>query len=91
MMFTNALSLEAPRPGFHSSLMASHYIVPCTLTHILCHKVIAIVTKVNIYQPVQVLVVQTLDSAIHRINFYPADNAIVSHNTYLLDSDISSG
>ena len=37
------------------------------------------------------MVVQTLDSAIHRINHYPAYNAIVSHNTYLLDSDLSRG
>ena len=36
-------------------------------------------------------VVQMLDSAIRRINHYPADNAIVSHNTYLLDSDLSGG
>ena len=36
-------------------------------------------------------VVQTLDSAIQRINHYPADNAIVSRNTYPLDSDLSGG
>ena len=36
-------------------------------------------------------VVQTLDNAIHWINHYPADNAIVSHNTYPLDSDLSGG
>ena len=36
-------------------------------------------------------VVQTLDSAIQRINHYPADNAIVSHNTYPLDSDLFGG
>ena len=36
-------------------------------------------------------VVQMLDSAIHRINHYPADNAIVSRNTYPLDSDLSGG
>ena len=36
-------------------------------------------------------VVQTLDSAIHRINHYPADNAIVSCNTYPLDSDLFGG
>ena len=36
-------------------------------------------------------VVQTLDSPIQRINHYPADNAIVSCNTYLLDSDLSGG
>ena len=35
--------------------------------------------------------VQTLDSAIQRINHYPGDNAIVSCNTYPLDSDLSGG
>ena len=30
-------------------------------------------------------------SAIHRINHYPTDNAIVSRNTYPLDSDLSGG
>ena len=39
----------------------------------------------------QVPVVQTLDSPTHRINNYPADNAIVSHNTYPLESDSSGG
>jgi len=36
-------------------------------------------------------VVQKLDSAIHRINLYPADNAIGFPNTYPLDSDLSGG
>jgi len=36
-------------------------------------------------------VVQKLDSAIHRINHYPADNAISFPNTYSLDSDLSGG
>ena len=36
-------------------------------------------------------VVQTLDSAIQRINHCPADNAIVSRNTYPLDSDLFGG
>ena len=36
-------------------------------------------------------VVQTLDSAIQRINHYPVDNAIVSRNTYPLDSDLFGG
>ena len=35
------------------------------------------------------LVVQTLDSAIHRIKIYPVDNAIGFPNTYPLDSDLS--
>ena len=37
------------------------------------------------------LVVQTLDSAIHRIKIYPVDNAICFPNTYPLDSDLSGG
>ena len=36
-------------------------------------------------------VVQTLYSAIHRINHYPADSVIDFRNTYLLDSDLSGG
>ena len=32
-----------------------------------------------------------LDSAIHRINLYPVDNAIGFPNTYPLDSDLSGG
>ena len=36
-------------------------------------------------------VVQTLDSAIHRIKIYPVDNAIGFPNTYPLDSDLSGG
>ena len=39
----------------------------------------------------QALVVQTLDSAIHRINHYPADSVIDFRNTYPLDSDLSGG
>ena len=35
-------------------------------------------------------VVQTLDSAIHRINHYPLDSVIDFRNTYLLDSDLSA-
>ena len=38
-----------------------------------------------------VSVVQTLDSAIHRINLYPVDNAIGFPNTYPLDSNLSGG
>ena len=37
----------------------------------------------------QALVVQTLDSAIHRIKIYPVDKAIGFPNTYPLDSDLS--
>ena len=40
---------------------------------------------------VQALVVQKLDSAVHRINLYPADSIIDFRNTYPLDSDLSVG
>ena len=36
-------------------------------------------------------VVQTLGSAIHRINHYPADSVINFRNTYPLDSYLSGG
>ena len=36
-------------------------------------------------------VVQTMDSAIHRIKIYPVDNAIGFPNTYPLESDLSGG
>ena len=39
----------------------------------------------------QAPVVQTLDSAIHRINHYPTDSVIDFRNTYQLDSDLSGG
>ena len=44
-------------------------------------------TKGNVLAPV----VQTLDSAIHRINHYPVDSIIDFRNTYLVDSDLSGG
>ena len=40
---------------------------------------------------VQAPVVEKLDSAIHRINHYPVDNAVGFPNTYPLDSDLSGG
>ena len=50
------------------------------------------------YQMLEVLsfcdqapVVQTLDSAIHRINHYPADKYYASQLRYPLDSDLSGG
>ena len=39
----------------------------------------------------QAPVVQTLDSTIHQIKIYPADNAIGFPNIYPLDSDLSGG
>ena len=40
---------------------------------------------------VQAPVVQRLDSAIHRINHYPADSVVCFVSTYPLDSDLSGG
>ena len=39
----------------------------------------------------QAPVVQRMDNAIIWINFNPADNVIVSPNTFLLDSDLFGG
>ena len=39
----------------------------------------------------QAPVVQTLDSAFHRINHYPAESVIDFPNTYPLSSDLSGG
>ena len=39
----------------------------------------------------QAPVVQTLDSAVHRINHYPVGSVIDFRNTYPLDSDLSVG
>ena len=39
----------------------------------------------------QAAVVQTLDSAIHKIKIYPMDSTIGFPNSYLLDSDLSGG
>ena len=39
----------------------------------------------------QAPVVLTLDSAIQRINHYPADSVIDFRNTYRLESDLSGG
>ena len=37
------------------------------------------------------LVVRQMDSAIHRINHYPADSVVYFVNTYPLDSDLHGG
>ena len=39
----------------------------------------------------QAAVVQTLDSAIHRVNHYPADKYYGNQLRYPLDSDLSGG
>ena len=61
----------------HLLLIARHYIYTCRLG--------------NKLPKLQAPVVQTLDSAIHRINYYPADSVIDFRNTYWLDSDLSGG
>ena len=43
------------------------------------------------FSRIQAPVVQTSDSAIHRINHYPADSVIDFRNTYPLDGDLSGG
>ena len=60
----------------------------------LCHSLVA--TRIKETGPQlrsgdQAPVVQTLDSAIHRIKIYLVDNAIGFPNTYPLDSDLSAG
>ena len=40
------------------------------------------------FDVLQAAVVQTLDSAIHRIKIYPMDSAVGFPNTYPLDSDL---
>ena len=47
--------------------------------------------KKSHFQKAQARVVQTLDSATHRINHYPADSVIDFPNAYPLDSDLSGG
>ena len=39
----------------------------------------------------QAPVVQTMDSAIRRINHYPLENSIGFASIYLLDNDLSTG
>ena len=39
----------------------------------------------------QAPVVRKVDSAIHRINYYPVDSAVSFRNTFPLDSDLSGG
>ena len=39
----------------------------------------------------QAPVVQRLDNAIHRINYYPVDSVVCFVNTYPLNSDLSAG
>ena len=42
---------------------------------------------INLLAPV----VQTMDSAVHRINHYPGNNSIGFASVYPLDSDLSGG
>ena len=55
-------------------------------------KISILYNKINFkISKIQAPVVQTSDSAIHRINHYPADSVIDFRNTYPLDSDLSGG
>ena len=45
----------------------------------------------NLHCECQAPVVQTMDSAVHWINHYPADNSIGFASVYLLDSDLTGG
>ena len=54
-------------------------------------KLYVLLSKLTSQRTLQASVVQTLDSAIHRINHYPADSLISFPNTYPLDSDLSGG
>ena len=47
-------------------------------------------TKVNGFA-LQAPVVQTMDSAVHRINYYPADKHLQNQLSYPVDSDLSRG
>ena len=61
----------------------------CALTQVQLDRLDELVLSetLNVLAPV----VQTSDSAIHRINHYPADSVIDFRNTYPLDSDLSGG
>ena len=51
---------------------------------VVCELLLIVINNFNFLAPV----VQTLDSAIHRINHYPVDSVIGFRNTYPLDSNI---
>ena len=50
-----------------------------------------ILNQEAIFLTLQAPVVQTMDSAIRRINHYPLDNSIGFASVYPLDSDLSGG
>ena len=56
-------------------------------SHFLALRTLSLAPDIRLQAPV----VQTSDSAIHRINHYPADSVIDFRNTYPLDSDLSGG
>ena len=58
-----------------------------TFADALCLFIRLICNNIDLQAPV----VQTSDSAIHRINHYPADSVIDFRNTYPLVSDLSGG
>ena len=55
------------------------------------HNILGITMTISIRFLSQAPVVHTSDSAIHRINHYPADSVIDFRNTYPLDSNLSGG
>ena len=54
---------------------------------------LALLIPINqgLFKDEQTPVVRRVDSAIHRISYYPLDSAIGYRNTYPLDSDLSGG
>ena len=61
-----------------------------SVRQVLSRRIVRIIGVVIRYAA-QAAVVQTLDSAIHRIKIYPMDSAVGFPNTYPLDSDLSGG
>ena len=59
--------------------------------HVIWKKEKSNTRKLKNNSELQAPVVQTSDSAIHRINHCPADSVIDFRNTYPLDSDLSGG
>ena len=61
------------------------------LTNLCVFSVLYVVTVTGEINKVLALVVQKMDSAIHRINHYPADKYLGNQFRYPLDKDLSDG
>ena len=74
---------------FWRSVRLSLRLPPHTMvrSHFLALRTLSLAPDIRLQAPV----VQTSDSAIHRINHYPADSVIDFRNTYPLDSALSGG